>query len=220
MNRSLLFVALVASTLAAAEVPTLQASAGYSTQVVGARGYDLVGLDDNLHQGRVAVGTGFNLPFGALDLEVAFATGGTNTASHGVVPMQFALRSLQLGVTYRVAVKSWFHPYAQVAGGYDWATLTIADEARLTQTAGSISGVGLLGIQFAVRMGSARAPRVPWMIFDLGAGAALRQLSRFDAMAPETPKPAPSDPIAVGNVNLGSVSLSGFTARLLVGVRF
>lgn len=220
MNRTILFVALFGSTLAAAEVPTLQASAGYSTQVFGARGYDLIGLDDNLHQGRVAVGTGFNLPFGALDLEVAFATGGTNSASHGVVPVQFVLKGLQLGVTWRVAVKSWFHPYAQVAGGYDWATLTLAGDSRLTQTVGSFSGAGLLGVQFAVRMGSSKAPRVPWMIFDLGAGAALRPVTRFDAMAPETPKPAPSDPIAAGSVNLGSVPLSGFTARLLVGVRF
>lgn len=220
MNRTLLFVALVTSTLAAAEVPTLQASAGYSTQVFGARGYDLIGLDDNLHQGRVAAGTGFNLPFGALDMEVAFATGGTNNATHGAVPVQFALKGLQLGVTYRVAVKSWLHPYAQIAGGYDWATLTLARDSRLTQTVGSFSGVGLLGLQFAVRMGSATAARVAWMIFDLGAGAALRPVTRFDAMAPETPKPAPTDPIAVGNVNLGTLPLSGFTARLLVGVRF
>lgn len=47
---------LLASTFAAAEVPTLAMSAGYSTQVFTARGYDLIGFDDNLHQGRLAVG--------------------------------------------------------------------------------------------------------------------------------------------------------------------
>ena len=220
MNRTLLFAVLACASLAGAEVPTLLASAGYSTQVFGARGYDLIGVDDNLHQGRVAVGTGFNLPFGTLDLEVAFSTGGTRSVSHTVIPVEFALKGLQLGVGYRVAVRSWFQPYAQVAGGYDWATLTLANETRLTQTVGSFSGTGLLGVQFAVRMGGAMSPRVPWLIFDLGAGAVLRPLTRFDAMAPAPVRPAPTDPITVSSVNVGSVPLSGFTARLLIGVRF
>lgn len=220
MKRTLLCLVLLGSTVGLAAVPMLSASAGYSTQVFVARGYDLVGIDDNLHQGRVAVGTGFNLPFGALDLEVGFATGGTNSVSHTSVPVQFVLKGLQLGALYRVAVRSWFQPYAQVIGGFDWATLTLVNEMRLTQTVSSFSGTGLLGVQFAVRMGSPKAERVPWMIFDLGAGAVLRQVSRFDAMAPEAPKPAPTDPLAVGSVNVGSVPLSGFTGRVLVGVRF
>lgn len=219
MKRLVLFFSLL-STAAAAEVPTLAMSAGYATQVFSARGYDLIGTDDNLHQGRVAVGTGFKLPFGAVDLEGAFATGGTASVSHTNVPVQFELKGVQLGVTYRVPVKSWFHPYAQLAGGYDWATLTLVNTSRLTQTVGSVSGTGLLGVQFAVRMGSRKAQRVPWLIFDLGAGAVLRQVSRFDAMAPMAATPAPSDPLAQGSVNLGSLPLSGFTARLLVGVRF
>jgi hypothetical protein len=219
MKNFILLIALSA-TFAAAEVPTLAMSAGYSTQVFAARGYDLIGVDDNLHQGRIAVGTGFKLPFGAIDLEVAFATGGTQSITHGSIPVDFVLKGLQLGVTYRVPVKSWFQPYAQVLGGYDWATLTLVNESRLTQTSGSLSGSGLLGVQFAVRMGGQKEPRVPWLIFDLGAGAVLRQASTFDAMAPEAPKPAPAEPLAQGSVNLGSVPLSGFTARLLVGVRF
>ena len=59
---------VLTSTAALAEVPMLSMSAGYSTQVFTTRGYDLIGYDDNLHQGRIAVGTGFNLSFGALDL--------------------------------------------------------------------------------------------------------------------------------------------------------
>lgn len=214
---SLLFLT---STLALAELPTLSMSVGYSTQVFTARGYDLIGVDDNLHQGRLAVGTGFNLPFGALDLEVSFATGGTKSVTHGSIPVDFALKGLQLGVTFRVPVRSWFQPYAQAMGGYDWATLTFVNPSRLTQTVGSVSGTGLAGVQFAVRMGGVKDGRVPWLIFDLGAGAVLRQASRFDAMTPEPVTPAPSDQLAQGSVNLGSVPLSGFTARLLVGVRF
>jgi len=211
---------VLTSTLAIADVPTLSVTAGYSTQVFMARGFDLIGFDDALHQGRIAVGTGFNLPFGSLDLEVGYAAGGTTSTTHANVPVQFALKGLQLGVTYRVAVRSWFQPYAQVLGGYDWATLTLVNEQRLTQTVSNFSGTGLLGVQFAVRLGGQTRPRVPWLTFDLGAGAVLRPATRFDAMAPTPAKPAPEDPMAQGSVNLGSVPLSGFTGRLLIGVRF
>ena len=217
--KPLMFI-LLASSLASAAVPTLAVSAGYSTQVFDARGYDLIGIDDNLHQGRVAVGTGFVLPLGWLDLEAAFATGGTNGTTHVSVPVQFVLKGLQLGVTWRVPVWSWFHPYVQLAGGYDWATLNLVNSARLTQTVGNVSGTGLLGIQFAVKMGWAKDVRAPWFIFDLGAGMVLRPVTHFDAMAPLPPRTPPEDPIAVAKVDLGRVPLSGFTARLLVGVRY
>lgn len=217
--RPLVLVALLGATLATAEVPTLSVSAGYNTQVFIARAYDLIGVDDNLHQGRVAVGAGFGVPFGALDFEVGYAGGGTASTSHGV-RVDFALKGVQLGVTYRVPVRAWFQPYAQLAGGYDWATLTLIDPTRLTQTVGNFSGVGLLGVQFAVKLGGATPRRLPWMIFDLGAGAVLRPASHFDAMAPAEPRQPPADPIVVGSVNLGNVPLSGFTARLLIGVRY
>ena len=48
-------------------------------------------------------------------------------------------------------------------------------------------------MQLAVRMGSPKEPRVPWLIFDLGAGAVLRPATRFDAMAPAPVKPGPQD---------------------------
>jgi hypothetical protein len=219
-TRGILTALLVTASLASAEVPTLAMSAGYSTQVFTARAYDFNGYDDNLHQGRVAIGSGFRLPVGALDLEVAYAGGGTKTVTHNSINVDFALRGVQLGVTYRVPVTQWFHPYAQLLGGYDWATLTLVNTSRLTQTSGSFSGSGLLGVQFAVRMGGPKDARPPQLIFDLGAGAVLRQVSRFDAMAPTQATPAPADPLAVGTVNLGTVPLSGFTARLLVGVRY
>lgn len=219
MNRSLLMVAMF-STVASAAVPTLAVSAGYSTQVFTARGYDLIGTDDNLHQGRVAVGTGFVLPLGWLDLEAAFGTGGTNSTTHTSVPVQFDLKGLALGVTWRVPVWSWFQPYVQLLGGYDWTTLTLVNTSRLTQTVGSVSGTGLLGVQFAVKMGGAKDLRAPHFIFDLGAGMVIRPVTHFDAMAPTPPKTPPEDPIAVGKVDLGSVPLSGFTGRLLVGVRY
>lgn len=108
----------------------------------------------------------------------------------------------------------------QVAGGYDWTTLRLANDSRLTLTVGNVSGTGLLGLQFAVKMGGAQDLRAPHFIFDLGAGMVIRPVTKFDAMAPEPPATAPEDPIAVASVNLGSVPLSGFTGRLLVGVRY
>jgi hypothetical protein len=220
MLRTLVLSAVLASTFAAAEVPTLSISGGYSTQVFTARGYDLVGVDDNLHQGRIALGTGFTLPFGWLDVEVGFATGGTVSTTHGTIPAEFILKGLQLGVSYRVPVTRWFHPYVQLAGGYDWATLTLADETRLTQTVSNVSGTGLLGVQFAIRMGGHKETRVPWLTFDLGAGAVIRPASHFDAMGPQAAAKPPADAIPSASVNLGTVPPSGFTARILVGVRF
>lgn len=219
-SRLVVFSALLVSTLASAEVPTLSLNLGYSTQVFTARGFDLVNVDDNLHQFRVAAGTGLSLPYGALDVEVAFATGGTKGTTHATVPVEFALKGLQLALTYRVPLKVWFQPYVQAAGGYDWATLTLFDPSRLTQTVGGFSGVGLAGVQFNVKMGGPGERRVPWLVFDLGAGATLRQAPNFDAMGPTPAAKPPPDAIATSTVSLGSVPLSGFTARILVGVRF
>ncbi len=218
--RTLLIAALLVSGLAQADVPTLSASVGYATQVFTARQFDLVNLNDNLNQGRVAVGTGFTLPFGALDLELGFATGGTRTLAHGTVPVDFALKGLQLAATYRVPVRPWFSPYAQVAGGYDWASLTLFSEERLTQTVGALSGVGLLGVQLGVKMGGEKLVRAPWLVFDVGAGAVLRQVPHFDALGATPPEKPAVDAIATSQVNLGSMPLSGFTMRVLVGVRY
>lgn len=218
--KTLFALLALSSTLAVAELPTLSVSAGYSTHVFAARQYDLVGYDDNLHLGRVAAGAGFTLPYGALDLELAFSSGSAGSMAHVTVPVHYVLTGLQLGVAWRLPVRSWFQPYAQVAGGIDWHTLTLMSTGRLTQRVTSFSGTGLLGVQFAVRLGGAKRPRVPWLTFDLGGGVVLRPDTRFDAMAPEAPKPAPADPLAQGSVNLGSMPLSGFTGRLLIGVRF
>jgi|APLak6261679142_1056127.scaffolds.fasta_scaffold00031_57 hypothetical protein len=218
--RALLLASLLTSTFAAAGLPPLSVDLGYSTQVFTARGFDLVNVNDNLHQFRVGAGTGFALPLGALDLELALATGGTRGTTHGVVPVDFSMLGLQLAASWRVPVTTWFHPYAQLGGGYDWVTLTLFDERRLTQTVGRFSGTGLLGVQLAVRLGPARQDRLPVLFFDLGLGATLRQAPSFDAMGPQAPTKPPPDAIATSTVNLGSVPLSGFTARALIGVRY
>lgn len=211
-------IALLAAT-ARAELPQLQASVGYAGQYFSARQYDLLDVDDQLAMTRVAVGTGFSLPVGALDVDVAYSDGASQGAAHGTVPTAFWLRGLQLGATWRLPVRSWFQPYLQLSGGLDWATLTLFNEARLTQTVVSSSGMGLVGVQFSVRLGRRSEKRLPSLLFDLGGGGVLRTAARFDALAPTVDQP-PADPIASGSVNLGTLPLSGYTLRALVGVRF
>lgn len=218
--RTLITALVLTSSGALAELPTLAVSTGYTSQVFDARGFDLVNFDDAVHQFRVGAGTGFKVGFGSLDLELAFSTGGTRSVTHATVPVEFALKGLQVGVAYRVPVQSWLQPYLQLSGGYDWATLTLFSESRLTQTVGRFSGTGLLGVQLAVRLGSPKATRVPWLVFDLGAGAVLRQAPTFDAMGPTPPEKPVADAIPQATINLGTVPLSGFTARALIGVRY
>lgn len=218
--RAFLSALLLSSLTAFADVPMLQVSGGYTAQLFDARAFDLINVDDALHQARVAVGTGFQVGFGALDLEVAFAAGGTKALTHATVPVEFGLRGLQLAASYRVPVLSWLHPYLQLGGGYDWATLTLYSADRLTQTVGRFSGSGLLGLQLALKLGGPKRVRPPWLVFDLGLGGVLRQAPHFDAMGPTPPEKPVADAIARGTVDVGSVPLSGFTARMLVGVRY
>lgn len=220
MNRLATLALLLTAPAALAELPPLSVSVGYASQAFGARGYDLVDADDHLALVRVAAGTGVGLPFGALDLELAYLGGGTDGQAHVTVPTAFSLRGVQLAATLRLPVRTWFQPYAQVAGGLDWATLTLGSTARLTQTALTGSGQGLLGVQFHVRLGPSSARRVPWLVFDLGGGGVLRTAAQFDALRPAEPAQPPVDPIGTTSVDVGALPLSGWTFRLLIGVRF
>ncbi|MFZ5438496.1 MAG: hypothetical protein ACOZQL_00740 [Myxococcota bacterium] len=218
--RALIAAVLLLSSLAFAEVPTLSVSGGYSMQVFAARGFDLIAPTDDVHLGRIAAGTGFRVGFGLLDVEVAYAGGGTRALTQSTVPVQFELQGVQLALAYRLPVLSWLHPYVQLGGGYDWATLTLYSADRLTQTVGSASGSGLVGLQLLVKLGQPKLARAPWLVFDLGLGGVLRQAPNFDAMGPKPADKPPADAIARGTVDVGAVPLSGFTARLLVGVRY
>ncbi len=220
MTRPLLLAVALLATAASAELPTLSASVGYTSQIFPARGYDLVDSDDHLSMVRAALGTGFLLPFGLLDLELAYQGGGTTAQAHATVPTSFSLVGAQLGATLRLPVRAWFHPYAHLSGGVDWATLTLASPTRLTQTVLTGSGQGLLGVQLSVRLGRNTGRRLPWLVFDLGGGAVVRSVARFDALRPEPASTPPPDALASGQVDVGALPLTGYTFRLLVGVRF
>lgn len=219
--KPLVVVASLLASTALAEVPTLAVSAGYGAQILSHRQWDLVDGDDHLSLLRVAGGTGFVLPFGLLDVELGFAHGAATSAAHVLTASRFTLTGLQLAGTFRLPVTSWFHPYAQLGGGVDWVTLNLGSGASsLGQTVATPSGTGLLGVQFAIRMGAKGDRRLPWLVFDLGGGAVLRPAARFDAMAPPAPEQGAVEPLARGTVNLGSMPLTAGTFRVLVGVRY
>lgn len=218
MSRSLFLALVLAATTAAAELPQLSFTAGWNTQVFAAREYDLVATTDGLSLGRVGLSAGLPLRFGLLELEAAYLAGDTGSFAHGAIPVAFALKEAQLGLAWRVPIFSWLQPYVQLAGGLDWATLTLMSQARLTQTVLTGAGTALLGVQLAVRLGPRGAHRLPALVFDFGAGGVLRPTTRFDAMAPV--RAAQDDALGRGTVALGGLPLSGFTARLQLGLRY
>jgi len=105
--------------------------------VFSARGYDLVDTDDHLSSFWVAAGTSFALRRWQFDVEGAFSAGGTDTVAHQQVPSSLALTGFEVGGTARLIALTWLHPYLRVGVGYDWATLELFSETRLTQTVGN-----------------------------------------------------------------------------------
>lgn len=220
MKPTLLMTALLSASTAFAELPPLQANLGVFTQVFSSRGYDLVDTDDHLHSFRLAAGTTFQLRRWQLDVEGAFSAGGTETFAHQQVPSSLALTGLEVAGTARFLALSWLHPYVRVGVGYDWATLELFNETRLTQTVGNIAGHGGVGVQLAARL-TRQESRAVHLLFDIGAGAVLRPAYAFTALGPAPVTGAQSDPIGGrSTVNLGTLPLSGITWRILVGLRF
>ena len=84
--RTVLFLGLLAAPAWA--LPPVSFSLGYSAQVISSRSFDFVANQDHLQLFRA--GAGYSLPVwrGFLDLEVAFASGGTNELSHGTLPFR------------------------------------------------------------------------------------------------------------------------------------
>lgn len=215
--RTLLGLVLLAAPAWA--LPPVSLSLGYSAQVFSSRQYDLVATDDTLQQFRA--GAGYALPVwrGFLDLELAFSTGATGAQSHGGIAATLVLRGVGLDVGFRLPVFRHFHPYVLVGGGYDWASLTLFDTSRLTQTVGTLGGKAMLGAQVPFKLGPADS-RAPTLLFDVGLGYVGRPNAPFHAMAP-APTGARGDepPIARAGTDLGSLPLSGITYRVLLTIR-
>lgn len=219
MKTSLMLLCLT-STAAVAEVQPFHGALGVSSQIFSARGYDLVDIDDAFISFRLAGGTTFELGRWALDVEGAFSTGGVTGVAHAQIPTSFTLNGLELSATARWPVLTWLAPYLRVGAGYDWATLTLFNTTRLTQTVGNIAGHAGLGVQLSARLTKAESRGV-FLLGDLGVGGVLRPGYDFNAMAPEPIVGPQQDPLGPrGAVNVGTLPLSGLTLRATVGLRF
>lgn len=215
---SSLLLALTVSAPALAEVPALAADLGYAATVVPAKALDLVAPQD--HLGSFHVGAAATLPVSdaQVDIEAAFNSGGSNTTAHGTVATSLWLRGVEVGARYRYPVRRWLEPYLRLSGAYEWGTLTLLNEASLTQTVGNPSGTALVGVQLPVAL--AKGARAPKLLLDLGVGYTLRPGFRFDALGPAPVKPAPEDPLGRGTVDLGTLPLSGVAYRITVALRY
>lgn len=213
-------VSLAASTSQAAW-PTLSGSVGYESQFFTSGAYDLVDTNDWLPMLRVGVGTAFPLGRFTVDVGASFTTGASREAAHGALASELWLRGLELGGTLRYPVFRWLEPYAHLGLGWDWATLTLFEASRLSQTVSNVSGSGLLGVQLPVRMGTGPG-RAPFMVFDVGGGYVLRPDYAFDGLGPAPVEPTPDgpEPIANGKVNVGKLPLHGALFRVLVTLRW
>ncbi|MBL8917315.1 MAG: hypothetical protein JNJ54_00520 [Myxococcaceae bacterium] len=218
--KTLLFATLLSGSLAAAEVPPLHATVGLSSQLFSARGYDLLDGDDIFLSFRLAGGTTFELRRFSIDVEGAFSTGGVDGIAHAQVNSGLTLLGFEVSGTARWKLLTWLEPYVRVGVGADWATLTLFNTTRLTQTVGNVAGHAGLGVQVSARL-TKPEQRGVFLVADLGAGGVLRPAYDFDAMAPAPVVGPQADPIGGRNaVNVGALPLSGITIRANVGVRF
>ena len=218
--KTLVLAVLLSGSLAAADVPPLHATVGLSSQLFSARGYDLLDGDDVLLSFRLGAGTSFMLRHFAIDVEAAFSTGGTEALAHAQISSSLALLGFEVSGTARWLLLSWLQPYVRLGAGADWATLTLFNTTRLTQTVGNVAGHAGLGVPLTARL-TKPEQRGVFLVADLGAGGVLRPAYDFDAMSPAPIVGPQADPIGGrGAVNVGALPLSGITIRANVGVRF
>lgn len=189
------------------------ASLGLSTQVATARAYDLVDDDDHLPMLRVAGGLRLDAPRGALEADLGFSTGATSAPLHASREAGLWLRGLSLGATYRLALHRRFEPYAKLEAGWDWATLSLDDDA-LGQRVSRLAATGMLGFQVPVISTEREGVTRDRVVFDLGVGWTVRPGFEFDAIAPEPPERPDPEAIPRAPLGLGTLPMSGAVYRL------
>ncbi len=204
---------------ARAELPTLSADVGAVATVVPARQLDLVATQDHLAALHVGAGVSVGVTRGFLDVDLAYASTGTDAAAHGTVSASLWLRGVELGARYRYVVKPWLNPYLRLAGGWEWGTLTLLNQAQLTQTVGNPQGTALAGVQFPIAL-EKKAERAVQLVLEAGVGYTFRPGYHFDAMGPKPPATKPEDPLARGTIDVGTMPLSGLAYRLTLSLRY
>lgn len=210
MRASTLFAALMILVPAAAQArPPLTVSAGYSSQVVTDRAWDLVDENDHLPMLRLGLGWVLDAPGGKLEVGAGFLTGTTGATLHQARNASLWLRGLELSATWRRPLARFFSPYARLGAGLDWATLSIGPDDALEQRDSAPSATGMLG--FTIPIVSTQGDDWhEWLVFDLGVGYALRSAFDFDQMAPVGDEAA----VAPAPINAGTLPTSGITYRI------
>ena len=203
-----------------AELPVLAADVGVTANVISTRQFDLVSSTDHLALGHVGAAITFEIPYSALDVELAYHGGEVAEQAHSTVKASLAMKGVEVGATWRYPWLRHLHPYAHLGVGVDWATLTLFDTSRLTQTVANPSGTGLVGVQVPFRLARKPAGRAPVLLIDVGVGYTLRPGYAFTTLAPTPGTPQPADPVPSSTVNVGTMPLSGITYRVLLALRY
>lgn len=215
--RAFLVALLLSAMPASAALPPLSASIGYASEVFSSSDYDFVDADDHLPMWRFGVAYTLRPARGALDLELQAHTGASGDSVHQAQQTSLWLRGVEAGATWRYSLLRHLEPYARLGAGYDWATLSIAS-GRLEQTVGRPAANGTVGLQIPMPI-RPDAENVSAIVLDFGVGYTLRPSFGFHALAPPTPDDPGEDPIARVPTNLGSMSLSGISYRILLSFR-
>ena len=212
---------LLAAPATARATPPLVLTTGFSGQAITDRSWDLVDVDDHLPMAHVAAGWAFDVSGGRLEASLGFLSGSTRATLHDSHEAALMLRSLELGATFRHPFARRFEPYVRLAGGFDWATLSIGSEGTLEQRIARPSATAMLGaaIPLVVTTSSLSGRRHEWLLLDLGVGYTVRPSFDFDALAPAEPDRPAADGIARTPTDLGQLAMSGVAYRLGLTLR-
>ena len=218
MKKLLLASLLLGGSAFGADLPPVSASLGYASEVFSSREYDLVDGDDHLPMWRLGAAYTLRPARGILDLELQVHTGATSESAHQALESKLWLRGVGAGATWRYPLYRHLEPYARLGASYDWATLTMGGENRLEQTVSRPAANGMLGLQVPMPL-RPDGENIPAIVLDFGVGYTLRPAFAFNAMAPREPDEPAEDPIARVPTNLGDISLSGISYRILLSFR-
>lgn len=199
-------------------LPPVSASIGYASEVFSASDYDFVDGDDHLPMWRFGAAYSLKPARGILDVELQYQTGSTSESVYQTLQSTLWLRGVQAGATWRYLLYRHLEPYARLGAGYDWATLTVGGESRMQQTVGRPAANGMLGVQvpMPLRMNTEHSSAI---VLDFGVGYTLRPSYGFNQQGPKPPDKPEEDPVGHVPANLGSMSLSGISYRILIAFR-
>lgn len=174
-----------------------------------------------LNFGRDLVHLGSRLTLGA---ELGWRTESSSGYVRQAFDTRLATQQLQLAVSLRVELTSWFTPYARVAGGASYLDASITDDSNTSLTATAWTPYGSAGAGVLLTGGR-------WFdgigLHTLRVALAVEggyQLAMPATLMASTPAPAnerlAADRIATRSVSLGTLDPSAAYLRFSIGFRF